>query len=82
MNISNYLKTLIKEKANISIDTTIEVEGANCGTNFIPLGVVVDYILSSGDANQRAVRNTLTRIDFENGDVMHFFKHVAKYIAL
>ena len=81
MNISNYLTNLIEEKANISMDTVIEVEGADYGTNFIPLECVVEYILSSGGANQQAVMNTLTKIDFANGNVMHFFKHVAGFMA-
>ena len=81
MNISNYLTNLISEKANISMDTVIEVEGQDWGTNFIPLECVVEYILSSGGANQQAVMNTLTKIDFANGDVLHFFKHVASFMA-
>ena len=81
MNISNYLSNLINEKANISMDTIIEVEGPEFGTNFIPLYCVVEYILSSGGANQQAVMNTLTKIDFANGDVMHFFNHVASFMA-
>ena len=81
MNISNYLSNLINEKANISMDTIIEVEGPEFGTNFIPLECVVEYILSSGGANQKAVMNTLTKIDFMGGDVLHFFKHVAGFMA-
>ena len=81
MNISNYLNNLISEKANISMDTVIEVEGQDWGTNFIPLECVVEYILSSGGANQQAVMNKLTIIDFANVDLMHFFKHVASFMA-
>jgi hypothetical protein len=81
MNISNYLSNLINEKANISMDTIIEVEGPEWGTNFIPLESVVEYILSSGGANQKAVMNTLTKIDFMGGDVLHVFNHVAKFMA-
>ena len=80
-NIATYLELLIGEKAGISMDTVIEVEGADYGTNFIPLECVVEYILSSGAANQAAVKSTLVKIDFANGDVMHFFKHVASFMA-
>ena len=80
-NIATYLELLISEKAGISMDTVIEVEGADYGTNFIPLECVVEYILSSGAANQAAVKNTLVKIDFNHGSVMHFFTHVASFMA-
>tara|TARA_R100000544_G_C2166159_1_gene30019 strand:- start:41 stop:316 length:276 start_codon:yes stop_codon:yes gene_type:complete len=77
----NYLETLIEEKGLDLEGTIIEVEGQDWGMNFIPLGCVVDFILTSGRENQRQVRNTLVKIDFANGDVMHFFKHVASFMA-
>jgi hypothetical protein len=77
----NYLETLIEEKGLDLEATIIEVEGSDWGMNFIPLGCVVDFILTSGEANQKAVKNTLVKIDFANGDVMDFFSHVAKFMA-
>jgi hypothetical protein len=81
MNNLNYINTLIEEKSNISLDTVIEVEGPEWGTNFIPLECVVEYIMSSGKANQDKVVMTLRKIDYAAGDVMHFFKHVATFMA-
>ena len=77
----NYLETLVEEKGLDLEATIIEVEGENWGLNIIPLGAIVDFILTSGEANQKAVKNTLVKIDFANGDVMHFFKHVASFMA-
>ena len=77
----NYLNTLIEEKGLDLEATVIEVEGKDWGMNFIPLGCVIDYIMTSGNENQKQVRNTLTKIDFHNGDVMHFFTHVATFMA-
>ena len=77
----NYLNTLVAEKGLDQEATIIEVEGAEWGTNFIPLGCVIDFIMESGKANQAAVKDTLVKIDFANGDVMHFFKHVASFMA-
>tara|TARA_R110002051_G_scaffold88668_1_gene156158 strand:+ start:734 stop:973 length:240 start_codon:yes stop_codon:yes gene_type:complete len=76
----NYLETLIEEKGLDLEATIIEVEG-EWGMNMIPLGCVVDFIVSSGKDNQMSVKNTLVKIDFHNGDVMHFFKHVASFMA-
>ena len=78
----NYLETLISEKGLDLEGTIIEVEGQDWGLNIIELGAVVDYIMSSGPANQAKVKDTLVKIDFHNGDVMHFFKHVAKFMAI
>lgn len=77
----NYLETLIEEKGLDLEGTIIEVEGKDWGMNMIPLGCVVDFIMSSGKDNQMSVKNTLVKIDFHNGDVMHFFKHVASFMA-
>lgn len=76
-----YLTSLIEEKGLDLEATIIEVEGTEWGMNMIPLGCVVDFILTSGKANQESVRKTLVKIDFANGDVMHFFKHVASFMA-
>ena len=78
----NYLETLISEKGLDLEGTIIEVEGQDWGLNIIELGAVVDYIMASGPANQAQVKDTLVKIDFHNGDVMHFFKHVAKFMAV
>lgn len=81
MTLETYINTLLEEKG-ISTETIIEIETVEWGTNFIPLQVVIDYILASGEDNRRTVRSTLVKIDFNNGDVMHFFKHVARHIAI
>ena len=78
----NYLETLISEKGLDLEGTIIEVEGQEWGLNIIELGAVVDYIMASGPANQAQVKETLVRIDYAAGDVMHFFKHVAKFMAV
>lgn len=78
--MKNYLNNLISEKSNISMDTLIEVEG-NSGTNVMTVGVVVEHILIAPKSEQDAIKNMLVKIDFHNGDVLHFFKHLAGAIA-
>ena len=77
--MKNYLNALISEKG-LNTETIIEVEG-NSGTNFIPLGVVVEHILIANSTEQAQIKNTLVKIDFHNGNVMHFFTHLAQAIA-
>ena len=78
--MTTYLNNLISEKANISMSTPIEVEGAS-GTNFMNVGVIVEHILIAPKSEQEAIKNVLVKIDFNNGDILDFFKHLAKAIA-
>jgi hypothetical protein len=78
--MTTYLNNLISEKANISMTTPIEVEGAS-GTNFMNVGVIVEHILIAPKAEQQAIKNVLVKIDFNNGDILDFFKHLAKALA-
>jgi hypothetical protein len=75
-----YFRTLLNEK-NISLETVIEVEGKEWGVNFIPVEVVIDFMESRDAATQKKMRNTLIKIDFQNGDIMHFIKYVAGFLA-
>ncbi len=77
--MENYLNDLISEKG-LNKETIIELEGAS-GTNFIPLGVVVEHILIANSTEQAKIKKTLVKIDFHNGDVMHFFTYLAQAIA-
>ncbi len=77
--MQNWINTLIEEK-NLNIHTTIDVVGKS-GLNIIPLGVVVEHILIAPTHEQNQIKNTLVKIDFHNGDVMHFFKFLAQAIA-
>lgn len=75
-----YLNTLLEEKG-ISQETIIEVEGQEWGTNFIPLSIVVDFLSDANKSTQATAKNNLVKIDFHNGDIMHFFTYIAKFIA-
>jgi len=74
-----YFERLIEEKG-IS-EQMLEVEGYS-GTNMIPIEVLIDYILIAPAHEQEAIKNTLIKIDFLNGDIVDYFKHLAKAIAL
>jgi hypothetical protein len=77
--MKNYLNNLITEKG-LDKEMIIEVEGES-GTNFIPLGVLIDFILTMPSFIKKKIRTTLVKIDFMNGDVMHYFKYLAKAMA-
>ena len=75
-----YFRTLLNEK-NISLDNVLEVEGPEYGTNFIPIECVVEWMENADRGVQVKMRNTLTKIDFQNGDVLDFITYIAKFIA-
>ena len=79
--MKTYLENLISEKDGIDMETIISVNGPS-GMNQIPLQCLVDTILVAPKTEQAAIRSMLVKIDFMNGDVMHYFRHLAQAIAL
>ncbi len=80
MTFTKWLDTFIAEKG-IDCEATITVDGPS-GANFMPVQIVIDAIKQTCGAEQAAIKTTLVKIDFVNGDVMHFIKHLAKALAL
>jgi len=39
--------------------------------------VVMEHIMIASDAEKAQIKNILVKIDFANGDVNHFFEHLA-----
>lgn len=77
---NNWLDTFISEK-ELNTDTVLEAEGAS-GTNYIPLEILIDMMKQTSYNEQIAIRDTIVKIDFHNGDVMHYFNHLAGAIAI
>lgn len=80
MTFTKWLNTFVEEKG-LFTDQMISVEGAS-GVNMIPLECLLDAIKSAPKHEQNSIKMTLVKIDFMNGDVMHFFRHLAKAIAI
>jgi len=76
---TKWLDTLIEEKG-IDLERNIEVDGPS-GLNIMPLSMVIDAIKATGSNEQAQIKNTLVRIDFANGDICHFFNHLAGALA-
>ena len=76
---NNWLDTFVSEKG-IDLEETFDVEGPS-GTNVIPYGVIVEHMKTAGPAEQAKLKNVMVAIDFKNGDVRHFFRHLGQAIA-
>lgn len=75
----SYFERLIGEK-NLN-GQMLEVDG-RMGTNMIPVEVLIEYILLAPKHEQEEIRKMLVKIDFLNGNIVDYFKHLAKAIAL
>lgn len=80
MNFATWLNTFVDEKG-IDREAVIEAEGPRYGTNWIPVECLLQAIIQAPRHEQDAIKNMLVKIDFHNGDVMHYFKHLAQAIA-
>lgn len=76
-----WIETFLDEKG-IEVEEVIEVEGGMFGTNFISVGCLVEAILQAPASEKEKIKETIVKIDFCNGDLMHFFKYLAKAIAI
>lgn len=81
MNFNKWLDTLVAEKG-LDLEHVFECEGDDWGTNWIPLGCVVDFLKTQCSREvQLDVRTKLVYIDLKNGNVLHFFTFVADWMA-
>ena len=80
MKFSKWLDTLVEEK-EIDVETVFNVDGKS-GTNHIPLACVIDAIKQTSTQEQMKIKDMLVRIDFVNGNIIDYFRHLAKAIAI
>ena len=79
-SFNKWLDTLLEEKG-ISQEQIIEIDG-NSGVNIMAIENVTDAIKAANDNEQQEIKAMLVRIDFANGDVVHYLKHLAQAIAI
>jgi hypothetical protein len=80
MTFTTWIDTFISEKG-LDTERTFTVDGPS-GENIIPLGCVVEAIKTTSKREQDQIKTTIVKIDFMNGDVCHFFNHLAKALAI
>ncbi len=79
-SFSKWIGTFLDEKG-IDRQEVLEVTGPS-GPNCIPVGCLVEAMLQAPFAEQAAIKTMIVKIDFINGDVRHYFTHLAKAIAI
>jgi hypothetical protein len=80
MTFAEWIDTFVSEKG-IDLEQILKVDG-EAGENFIPVGCLIDVMKQTGAGEQQQIKATIVKIDFCNGDVLHYFKHLAKAVAI
>jgi hypothetical protein len=79
-SFDRWIDTFIEEKG-IDTEYLLTVDGL-LGKNYIPVGCVIEAMKEAPKHEQQAIKNMIIKIDFANGDILHFFNHLAQAIAL
>jgi hypothetical protein len=80
MDFQKWLDTFIDEK-QINRDRIFEVTTKDGTWNMIPLQAIVEFVAQVDPQVKAQIKATLVKIDFHNGDVYHFFNHMAEGMA-
>jgi len=80
MKFTNWFETFISEKG-LNDYKVFKVKGES-GINFIERDVIINAIKNTGKQEQAKIKNTLVKIDFINGDIDHYFNHLAQALAI
>ena len=79
---NDWIDTLLSEKG-IDLDQVLTIPSDGFfGDNIMPVQVVIDAIKNTTKPEQKAIQKMLVKIDFANGDIMHYIKHLAQAIAI
>lgn len=80
MTFATWIDTFLSEK-RICTETVLTVAGAS-GANSIPVACLVDMMKQAPKHEQSGIKAMLVKIDFRNGDVLHYFRHLAQAVAI
>lgn len=80
MTFNKWIDTFLSEKG-VDSEERFEVEGKS-GLNSIPVGSIVSLMKQTSKREQHGIKSMLVKIDFVNGDVRDYLKHLAKAVAV
>ncbi len=79
-SFKTWLETFLSEKG-IDGEQVLTVAGPS-GENHIPVGCLVEAMLQAPASEQAGIKTMIVKIDFINGDVIRYFRHLAQAIAV
>lgn len=78
-SFNKWLDTFIDEKG-IDLDETFTIED-NGQLHIFEIGNVIENIKATTKEEQQAIKDMIIKIDFNNADVIDYFKHLAKALV-
>lgn len=79
MTFEKWFTTFLDEKDVQKVSW--EIEDGTGTLHFISSDVVIEHVMMTVGDEQAAIKDMLVKIDFANGDVNHFFKHLANALV-
>ncbi|MEK6190148.1 MAG: hypothetical protein N2A99_04065 [Carnobacterium alterfunditum] len=71
----SFFRRMIEEK---ELEHEIIIVEHNNMNHILEMEALLDIIEKSAPEEQKLIRQKMSVIDFKNGDIMHFMKHLAK----
>lgn len=76
---NKWLDTFIEEKG-IDLEQVIEIK-TETNTHYFEVGNIIDNIKATTPEEQAKIKDMIVKIDFYNGDVVDYFRHLAQALA-
>ena len=76
---NKWLDTFIEEKG-IDLEQVIEIKTEN-NTHYFEVGNIIANIKATTPEEQAGIKDMIVKIDFHNGDVVDYFRHLAQALA-
>ena len=76
---NKWLDTFIEEKG-IDLEQVIEIKTEN-NTHYFEVGNIIANIKATTPEEQAGIKDMIVKIDFYNGDVVDYFRHLAQVLA-
>lgn len=80
MTFNKWIDTFIEEKG-IDLEESFDLTDDKGQFHVMPYGVVIEHMKIATKQEQIQIRDVIVKIDFHNGDVRHFFRHLAKMLV-
>lgn len=79
MAFNKWLNTFIKEK-EIDLEQIIEIK-TETNTHYFEIGNIIENIKATTPEEQAGIKDMIVKIDFHNGDVVDYFRHLARALV-
>lgn len=80
MKFNSWLDVFLEEKG-IDLEQTFELTSSKGVYNLMSYRVVVEHMKIANSTEQAAIKDMIVKIDFKNGDVRHFLRHLGQALV-